>query len=261
MFMYHPEKDIYISSSYFKNHGSGGFENQFRSKFASALHPSSGPVPKSPLIVDIGANIGIHTLWFLAYNENYRVHSFEPLGQNFALLHCSVMVNPSFHKRIWLNRLGLSKSFKEGVCMSVSDDNQGGSHVMESSKTGCKDFVPLATLDWYWERQLKKEQIYMMKIDVEGFEPFVFEGAKKMMSEKPPMIIYMEYTPESMKNKGGDGPGMLKFFKDLGYQWRETYNGQYPTFESAMALTGGLYDFVVVHEATEKAFKEGKIQF
>lgn len=258
MMLHHPEDDGIVSASFLRNHGNEGFENHNKQKYATKLRPSSGPVPKDPLIVDIGANIGIHTLWFAA--AGFRTHAFEPVVTNYALLHCSAMVNPPMHKNLWINHLGLSDSFKENVCMNFDRTNQGHAYI-DDSANGCQDnSVTLVTLDWYWERVLKKEQIYMMKIDVEGFEPVVFNGAPKMMARKPPMVIHMEYSPEMMSKYGNSGPNFLKSLVALGYKWIEG-SGGIQSYEHALSLTNGIYDVVFIHEKTERDFVEGRVNF
>ena len=83
------------------------------------------PPQKDPLILDIGANIGTHSLWFASLG--YRTHSFEPLRRNVALLHCSVTATPEVQRYIRINNFGRGNKDME-VCMVSEVNNMGGTH-------------------------------------------------------------------------------------------------------------------------------------
>ena len=48
-----------------------------------------------------------------------------------------------------------------------------------------------------------------MKIDTQGWEPEVIEGAKKIISKNKP-IMFLEYSPASYKIAKLDGQKMMK---------------------------------------------------
>ena len=40
-----------------------------------------------------------------------------------------------------------------------------------------------------------------MKMDVEGFEPFVVDGARRTLRERPPRVVLTEYTPGVVESR------------------------------------------------------------
>ena len=40
-----------------------------------------------------------------------------------------------------------------------------------------------------------------MKMDVEGFEPFVVDGARTTLRERPPRVVLTEYTPGVVESR------------------------------------------------------------
>jgi hypothetical protein len=98
------------------------FESHIR---ATMLNATSGG---NKLIFDIGANIGLHSL-FLA-SAGHTVHAFEPLVANRDILECSI-VQSGFEQRIVLNKFALSDE-TGSTCMFVEDKNMGHSMISAS---------------------------------------------------------------------------------------------------------------------------------
>jgi hypothetical protein len=56
-----------------------------------------------------------------------------------------------------------------------------------------KIIVPVVTLDSYFEKN-NIQEVDLIKIDVEGFESEVFNGASKVFAQIRPKFIQMEYN-------------------------------------------------------------------
>ena len=59
--------------------------------------------------------------------------------------------------------------------------------------------------------------IDLMKIDVEGTEPYVIEGAKKILEQSPNLKIIMEWDVNFMKSHGYDVEKLINFLKGLDF--------------------------------------------
>ena len=59
-------------------------------------------------------------------------------------------------------------------------------------------------------------KIDLIKIDVEGFEPFVFEGAKNCILKYKPKM-YVEINHDHLQRNHFTGTDLLKIIQDLGY--------------------------------------------
>ena len=62
-----------------------------------------------------------------------------------------------------------------------------------------------------------------MKIDVQGYEAFLVKGAHTMFSTKPPVFVYLDYTPHMYRIYGVDGAQFLKDMIAYGYTVRHKY--------------------------------------
>lgn len=72
--------------------------------------------------------------------------------------------------------------------------------------------------------------IAILKLDVEGFEYFAMQGAKRLLRERPPCKVLMEFHTELLRAAGGGGsagdssPGdLLDLFVQAGYASRENW--------------------------------------
>jgi FkbM family methyltransferase len=227
MFLHPAGFDGIISQSLKFEHGNYGFENWLKREFYQYLHPNatSGlPRPSEALILDVGANIGLHTFFFAALGMN--VHAFEPNPMNYQLLQCSKEVNPDL--MLTVHPYGLSNVTTKGVCMDADLGNLGHSYVRSERQTSlsigsyttkpCKASVKLRTLDDVWIDELKEQWVYMMKIDVEGYEPLVLDGGRRMFKEKPPLVIFLEVSPDASEDYGLSTTRMLSELMKMGYE-------------------------------------------
>ncbi|KAG5459543.1 MAG: S-adenosyl-L-methionine-dependent methyltransferase [Olpidium bornovanus] len=184
--MVFPSSKDWISQSATVNNGNQMFENFLKVFFYQALHPTNGTqVPESPLIIDVGANIGIHTLFFGALG--YRTHAFEPVKATYALLACSVASNENMHSIVRVNNFGLSDKLAVGQCFGVQEGNQGHAYVDKGNKCDPSLTTSMTTMDFYWNAVLRRERPFLIKADIEGYEPFFFRGATEMLKTAPPV--------------------------------------------------------------------------
>lgn len=134
------------------------------------------------LFLDIGANVGIHTLIALAANKRIFVHSFEPSPEIFSRLKKNI--NKNNIDRVELHQLAVSGSNGHVFFQDCSSEaNIGISHI-SSENTGLK--VQSVSIDSLLSEVEKR--VCLIKIDVEGYEPGVLEGARGRLSRDKPVI-------------------------------------------------------------------------
>eukprot|EP00299_Pterocystis_sp_00344_P017096 c8576_g1_i1.p1 GENE.c8576_g1_i1~~c8576_g1_i1.p1 ORF type:complete len:254 (+),score=56.68 c8576_g1_i1:21-782(+) len=135
--------------------------------------------PKPVKVVDVGAHIGSFSLYVAALG--HQVIAVEPLPDSVDLLNESIQEN-RFGNLIELYQAALTdkSQVKAGsVCMRSDPTNIGHTFVagidLRFENQPCHS-ASLITLDQLVEGQT---DIYLLKIDVEGFEKRVFLGGKK----------------------------------------------------------------------------------
>ena len=151
--------------------------------------------PTNPKIcIDIGANVGGYTIELLK-KTNSRVVSFEPVPTAFQQL---VEITKNFEERVMLENKGVgSKEEKLTIHYnsnalahaSFSEEIKKVSYVSNEEKVE----VAVITLDGYCEEN-SIDTIDLVKIDTEGFESEVFEGAKNTFVNIKPKFIQIEFN-------------------------------------------------------------------
>jgi FkbM family methyltransferase len=66
-----------------------------------------GKVPEDSVVIDIGANIGVFTVYAASTTRNTTVYAFEPMEHNYKILRDNIRIN-SLEKRIHSFELGVA---------------------------------------------------------------------------------------------------------------------------------------------------------
>jgi len=152
-------------------------------------------VSKDSVFVDIGANIGQHSLIISHYVK--EVIAFEPLQFLTDQLRQSVEKNEIGNIKIEQTGLG---DKKETLSIYIDDHQSGyttllnhlekmpGLRKNENSKL-VKQQVKIDTLDNY----LGNQKIHFIKMDIEGYEYYAILGAINVIKKHKPYII-MEFS-------------------------------------------------------------------
>jgi len=188
--------------------GDGTYEPDVCAALASWLRPSS-------TFFDVGANVGVMSL-FAAHRwcQHGRVVSFEASPKIFACLDHNDRTNPHPSLQV-LNRAVTSQSGQQLTFFDAPDEKFGmGSLTNRFNTTGVE--VPTITLDDA-ASELGIEQVDVIKVDVEGFELGVFQGAQRLLQQSQAPFIVFEFNDWAEDN-GTTKPGdAQRFLRDLGY--------------------------------------------
>lgn len=169
------------------------------------------------VVIDIGAHIGEYTLLAAkVVGDSGQVHSFEPQSHLFSFIKQSVELNGFQH--VVLDCSAVSdytgniefQVFDEPTLSSIRKQNMHEQSMKIVS-------VPCISLDNYWTN--KTDKIDLIKVDVEGAEKFVLQGAVNLLALPPqqaPTWIF-EYAPNSYADFGYQSNEILQLFKQYGY--------------------------------------------
>lgn len=135
-------------------------------------------------IVDIGANIGNHALFFSEFLVHNNIICFEPVESNLEVLRSNMIGRKC-------DIVGVALSDKNGsATLYNSDAGSSGCFSLERfdnyllKSFVVQDSIPTRTLDSYG-----LEDVSMIKIDVENHELQVLEGARQTILYNKPMIL------------------------------------------------------------------------
>ena len=155
--------------------------------------------PPNSVLYDIGANIGLYSI-YAAKSKNCRVLAFEPSFLNLELLFRNVQTN-NLQDRITIIPLSLSNSTKiENFYMQEGDNTWGGAHNSSGSNITqdgkfMDNFVISSqiaiSLDLLVE-VFKLPTPNYVKIDVDGLENLILQGALKSLSKATGILVEVD---------------------------------------------------------------------
>lgn len=187
------------------------------------------------IALDIGANVGLHTLR-IAHRvaPNGLVYAFEPTEYAFRKLCRNAALNPNL--KIEALRLALSNEGATDVEIHFRSSwlADGGRADTETSKV---DFVRLD--DWINRRGI--ERVDFIKMDIDGHEGFVLQGAVKTIErDRPDMLV------EASIYQYEDGrPDAFALLAGLGYKLFTTSEGEEISHEAIPVRLAALPEGVV----------------
>lgn len=148
------------------------------------------------IFLDIGTNIGIYSL-FLA-KQGLKCYAFEPVKYNYEILLKNIEINNLKNKIEALN-YGLGK-FKKKEEFIIDPVNTGASHIACPDETGIRTKVDIYTLDSVISKlNLNKNDKILIKVDVEGMEKQVFEGAQYFLKTFTDFLLIFETVHSDIK--------------------------------------------------------------
>ncbi len=173
-------------------------------------------IPDNTAVLDIGANIGIMTIHLARSIKNVTVYCFEPMPNNINALKRVVNYFKLTNVQVFEFALGNTEGEVEMVMPVVNSVRmQGLSHVVNTdiaeNNEGERLLVPLKMLDNIDTLKDTPQRISAIKIDVENFEYFVLDGAKKLIEKNKP-IVYVELWENENRKK------CLALFGSLNYK-------------------------------------------
>jgi FkbM family methyltransferase len=161
-------------------------------------------------ILDIGANIGNHTVAFSKIAK--KVYAFEPNIFVFELLR----MNTKKLKNVEVFNFGASDQ-NQLILAKIPKLNWGGGSLdLDKKNSQPNKFIEvlfkLKTLDSI--QILQKINIGMIKIDVEGHELNAFKGMRSLLRKNKPIILFEQNR--GIENQTSEE---IKFLQSIGYKY------------------------------------------
>ena len=179
------------------------------------------------VIIDVGSNIGFHTLNFAELCPKGKVYSIEPTSFGFNKLKKNINLNPNLKKviisdRIFFSRLNIKKENKYVYASWPLIKKNEKIHPVLMGVGKKINKARVESLDDYVLRR-KINKIDMIKIDVDGNEYDVIKSSVKSIQNFKPIII-LEFCPYLHKDKNLDF--LLNFFNKLNYNFVDPSNSK-----------------------------------
>ena len=165
--------------------------------------------------LDVGAHIGNHTI---GLSDKFRhVYAFEPEKQNYRKLVRNIRINSK--KNIKAVKCAVSDS--EGTKWLNIIENENCGHSLLVNYRGKTEKVKVVTLDSF-VKSIKISRINFMKIDVEGAELKVLQGAVKIIKKFHPTIM-IELNRPVLQSTGNSLEELYSLLTSFGYNCYKFY--------------------------------------
>lgn len=151
------------------------------------------------VFLDIGANLGWYSLLVGRHQPpGVRIVCFEPDPETFDLLQQNLRLNGL--SRVDARRLAVSDESSRRTLFRYADKNTGR-HSLLAINDGDQVEVETVTLTRFLASEgIDVTRLGLVKIDVEGFEPFVLKGMAEVLPALP--MILAEYAPVYLRRGG-----------------------------------------------------------
>jgi FkbM family methyltransferase len=144
-------------------------------------------INRSYFIVDVGANIGCHTISYGMFNSDAKIWAFEPQKKLFEILERNVERNSLKDVKLFNCGVGhVSMELELDPVETMDEDPMRGGYNKAGlgiGKGGEK--MNIVTID-----SLDLPGLDYMKIDVEGAEGLVIMGARETIKKYKPVIFF-----------------------------------------------------------------------
>ena len=173
-------------------------------------------------VVEVGANVGYYTLLACSLiGPTGRVTAFEANPAVVTLTRRSLLVN-GFRDRATIVDMAVTDA-PGAVILHRLDQHQADSSLFDFSEDQLRSAgdrvtkveVPSTSLDAFFDRN---EPIDLIRIDVEGAEPLVFDGMRRILERNLRIKILLEFHPERIERSGRQPGKFLETIKAIGFR-------------------------------------------
>ncbi|MFH1344274.1 MAG: FkbM family methyltransferase [Pseudomonadota bacterium] len=189
------------------------YERQTRAALRKLVTPGA-------LVLDIGANIGAHTLSLAQLvGSGGSVMAFEPTDYAFRKLSRNLALNPLLAARVdarhcfltAVDGTGIPKAIYSSWPLAVEE----GLHAKHLGREMQTEAAQARSLDSILAERADRN-VQLVKLDVDGFECEVLRGASSMLRDARPIFV-MELAPYVLEERGTSLEELLSFFIPHGY--------------------------------------------
>ncbi|MEQ8233898.1 MAG: FkbM family methyltransferase [Gammaproteobacteria bacterium] len=180
-------------------------------------------------VLDAGANIGAHTLPLArCVGPAGRVLAVEPTDYAHARLTRNIALNPELAARIVAEQAMLAADADGEVAAGFysswpADGRDVDCHARHLGVMMSADGARRVTVDSLVAAR-GFDSLQLVKLDVDGYELEVLEGARATLSRDRPAVI-MELAPYTVRERGQEPLDIITLLRDHGYGF-STLNGR-----------------------------------
>ena len=196
----------------------GAFEPSTASTIQKLVKPGD-------VALDIGANVGAHTLGLArSVGPQGRVFAFEPTDFAFEKLQRNLALNADLAARTVASQILLAASASDDhpqpqIYASWPLENTGAVHPKHRGRLATTRNASVDTLDLFAARH-NIDRLDFIKIDVDGHELPVLRGGLGLLTRLHPVLL-MEMSPYVHAEEQNSFADLVALLRDAGYAIRD----------------------------------------
>jgi FkbM family methyltransferase len=174
-----------------------------------------------PLILDLGANIGLASLYFAKNWPNAEIVAVEPDADNYQLM----LQNVSGLKNLY--PIQAAVACEDGAVLITNPEAEDWAYRTETAQEGVTGTVPAISIDSIMKlpQLCGRFRPFIAKIDIEGFESNLFSKNTDWVASFPIIIIELH---DWMVDKNGSSRAFLqtiaKYDRDFFFRGENVYS-------------------------------------
>jgi FkbM family methyltransferase len=192
---------------------------------------------------DVGANVGKTALAALQRFPDVHVYSFEPHPSTFSNLRQRIGTGRKFSGENVALGLAVGNvdmfEYDDSVLNSLASD---APFAVRYRQKGRRIQVCCTTLSTYC-REKAINRIDVLKIDTEGYDLAVLQGAEEMLANGAIRFVYVEFNDlqAKMGTTGGALCPMDEFLRRFGFRFIASYNEHFVAEGEFFAVSNALF--------------------
>ncbi|MBL0742265.1 FkbM family methyltransferase [Chryseolinea lacunae] len=166
-------------------------------------------------VLDIGTNLGYVALTCAQLCKQGKVYAFEPDTENYAALQQNLALNPFTNVKTFQVALGATAA--EGALYKLYSINPGANRILAEAPVQSvgSERVEIKPLDAF-KRDGTISKADVLKIDVEGFEIFVLQGAREVLEAWKP-LLFVEVAEVNLRQQQYTALDLIRYLESLDY--------------------------------------------
>ncbi|MEX1002115.1 MAG: FkbM family methyltransferase [Crocinitomicaceae bacterium] len=196
---------------------------------------------ESPVILDIGANIGLISLAILKEFPKAKIFAFEPGRHQYELFETTIEKN-QLKENILLFDIALSNKNGTADFFVHSTEDASGDGLLDTGRAGKAKLVKIRTLkldDWWKENG--RIDVDLIKCDTEGAEYFVFGFGRELVTQCRPAIV-LELFEKNIEKYPFTVKDLFDLFEELEYDFY-TLSGEKLTNDNKTEMMSKMAEF------------------
>lgn len=171
-------------------------------------------VKKGDTVLDIGTNYGT-TILQLAQQVGAegRCYGFEPDPTNYRI--CQQLLSLNNFRTIQVENIGLGNQKGTFTLVVDTPSNRSGNRIGKQVEGKETTTVQVEVLD-EWVKKTQLASVQLIKIDVEGFEMKVLEGAENVLESMHP-TLFIELDDTNLQEQGNSAKELVAFLEHKNY--------------------------------------------